>query len=473
MDNVNVEYHYAHAMLTRCQMHASVYLVILLLQKMADISDVDLDFYLFPYECEHPIQLIHNAATLHINELHVSNDITDKIINEFRVFIEYEYDLVEYDYDLYLEFRYPLPGEDVGYAMIFNANQLNIESLYVYGYGVHSTILLNIDAELNANNMISIPDTFCTDNSESCDFDADALQINYWIRFNAGDSVCATSELHVSNSYLYGARSQGIGAGAAESIYLHNITIQNSVTAIAAGSNVRYLELISSELKDIGTYYASSSHRLFSYKRVYSPLVLRALNIVVADTICSYVSPFQFDLFDATQYLGRISSMREITLINNIFEINDVSVLSPYPSNQSLYFTEHYDLLDIFTDDTTSVVSHWSQESQPFFFDDALMLIPNNVNMQMINNRFTINADNLYVDPYVLIDNDLPFIASYQSTNTNVTTNVCMSGNEFVNFAIWLTNDKVNITSCVKKDIIDYMHKSDCFSYGTFGAISM
>eukprot|EP01083_Nonionella_stella_P071917 193508_1 len=46
-----------------------------------------------------------------------------------------------------------------------------------------------------------------------------------------------------------------------------------------------------------------------------------------------------------------------------------------------------------------------------------------------------------------------------------------MSGNEFINFAIWLKNDNVNITSCVKKDIIDYMRMDDCYSYGTFGPI--
>eukprot|EP01083_Nonionella_stella_P104728 300551_1 len=483
ISNVHVEYLYAHEMSIRCEnkYHDTTLMTVYAWALLAYYADFDLDFYHFHYMCEHPIQVIHNNAVLNINELHVSNDITDSIIDEFRAYIQDEYDSVapyldsvvpylgiDPDHDLYIEFEYV---GDLGYGMIFNERYLNVESLYVYGYGVHHSILLNIGGDLNVNNLMAIPDIFCTDNNESCTFDADALQIQYWIRFKGTDTLCDALELHVQNSFLFGAKAQSIAANVGY-IYLQNVTIQNSVTAIAATPSVTYLELMASTMEDIGTYYAGSSRRFNANNGLFVPFLLRALTMVITDTIFSFVSPFQFDLFDAGRYWDSIFldsfQVRTITLLNNMFEINDVNVLSRYPSNQSLSFLDELDFSVRSHNNVTNVFS------QPFFFKDGMMLIPNDANMQIVNNNFTINANNLYVNANILIDNNIPFISSYTSNNgTNITSNVhvCISGNEFSNFAIWLKNDNFNITSCVKRDIVDYMHKTDCYSYGTFGSI--
>eukprot|EP01083_Nonionella_stella_P069780 186222_1 len=484
ISNVHVEYLYAHEMSIRCEnkYHDTTLMTVYAWALLAYYADFDLDFYHFHYMCEHPIQVIHNNAVLNINELHVSNDITDSIIDEFRAYIQDEYDSVapyldsvvpylgiDPDHDLYIEFEYV---GDLGYGMIFNERYLNVESLYVYGYGVHHSILLNIGGDLNVNNLMAIPDIFCTDNNESCTFDADALQIQYWIRFKGTDTLCDALELHVQNSFLFGAKAQSIAANVGY-IYLQNVTIQNSVTAIAATPSVTYLELTASTMEDIGTYYAGSSRRFNANNGLFVPFLLRALTMVITDTIFSFVSPFQFDLFDATGNWDDIFldlfQVREITLLNNIFEINDVNVLSRYPSNQTLTFLDDVDLYKDLDDTDENVTNVFSQ---PFFFNDGIMLIPNDANMRMINNKFSINANNVHVDANVLIDTNIPLISSYKSDNhTNSTSTVCMSGNEFINFAVWLKNDNFNITSCVKKDIIDYMFRMDCYSYGTFGSV--
>eukprot|EP01083_Nonionella_stella_P087722 244128_1 len=475
--DVNIEYHYAHEIAIRCVdvYGGSTYNTMMSLWYLLEMQGVPLDFYHFMYYCEYPIQLIHNSAVMVIHDLFASNDITDSITQAFREFIKSEMDAMGVDYsnhDVYFEFAYRIYREDDeyygDYAMISSTNQLTVNGLYAYGYAAHATMILSIDAELTVTNMIAIPDTYCTTNHTACEFDADALQIDYWIRFNGKGSKCDDNVLTISNSSLYGAKTWSIMAGGGY-VMIRNTTIQMSASGVLVDNDVVYVEIISSEMRDIGVYYSASSRWLWAHAKTYVPFALIPYELVIKDTVFSYISPFQFDLFDATDFFDLVSAdvygdqTRKITMIGNTFEINDINVVtSSYPANQTLHFVDEYD--------------YWDSKNKTFdmgydqhFVYHASMLIPNDADVQLINNRFSINPHNIYATEKTLLANDVAFVALNQS-RVNSSVHVCISGNEFTNFAIWVLAG--NITSCVKVEMMDYIGNEDCNSYGTFGAMS-
>eukprot|EP01084_Bolivina_argentea_P163089 283770_1 len=150
---------------------------------------------------------------------------------------------------------------------------------------------------------------------------------------------------------------------------------------------------------------------------------------------------------------------------DNVFEINDENVLYPYPSGETLHFLDDLQKFSNFNGDPVSSVQELV--SQHFIVNGSIV-IPNNIKLTMINNKFSVNSNNLYVNESILIEYDMPWIYVEQDIN-DTDSIICMNGNEFTNFAISLNQG--NITSCVKNDILNYIHTNDCHSFGTFGAI--
>ena len=429
--------------------------------------ELDLGFLLLSYHCEYPIQLIDNVAYLQMVDISAANDITHQIINEYKSFITREVEnfasIVSRD-NVYIEFNYNLWIDDI-YGLIYNhgKGELNLIGMKVYGSGVHDAIIYNPDGILSVENLISIPDTYCAAGDHLCEYDPDTLKIQFWILFNGANAVCSGTELRVSHSYLFGANAQAIVIGGGEA-YIHNVTIEKSTVGLVTNPAVTYLEIVSSQFIDIGTWYSSSRHRLTAYNPVYVPMVFTAQDILIQDCVFAYVSPYQFEIFDSTGYYARITSSsitvrKTVKLINNIFEINDINVLYTYPSNESsLWLTEAADTHDTLSDLTSQ-----------HFVMDGIMPIPNGMDLTMINNQFDINQDNHYVDESTLIEYDLPWIYVQQDEN-GTDSEVCMSGNEFINYAIYL--EEGSITSCVKRELLNYIHTDNCSDYGTFGSIS-
>eukprot|EP01084_Bolivina_argentea_P202849 346509_1 len=341
INQVHIEYLYGHTIYWHCNDNqgSSSYAAYLWYSLENFLYGVNVDYLVLIYECNHPIQFIDNVAILNINDLSATNDITDTIINEYRSFIISEIRSQPYksNADIYIDFTFNY-STDGDYGFIYNHDkgQVDIDGLYVYGSGIHETVILSPDGKLSINNMMAIPETFCANNDIPCEFDPDALQMNYWIRYNAADSVCFGQEIRVSNSYLFGANVQSLLIGGGEA-YLHNITIQMSTTAIVASADISYLEILSSQFIDIGTWYSSAIRRFYAYNPIYIPMVLKSDIILIQDSIFSYISPYQFELFDATGFFQGVSldltlDRQSISLINNVFEINDENVLYPYPS---------------------------------------------------------------------------------------------------------------------------------------------
>ena len=244
-----------------------------------------------------------------------------------------------------------------------------------------------------------------------------------------------------------------------------------STTAIVSKAETSYLEIVSSQFRDIGTWYSSSTRRFFAYNPIYVPMVLKADNILIQDSIFAYVSPYQFELFDATGLFEGVLrdytlNPQSIALINNIFEINDENVLYPYPSNETLHFWDDLQLFMIYRD--SELVSSVEQLVSQHFIVNGIIVIPSNIQLKMINNKFSVNPNNLYVNESTFIEYNMPWIYVEQDVN-DTDTIICMNGNEFTNFAISLNQG--NITSCVKNDILNYIHDDDCDTYGTFGSI--
>ena len=73
---------------------------------------------------------------------------TVEIMNEFRDYMQTQIDVYSYwvsGHDIFIELEYISTDNDGDYGMIYNENELTIDSLYVYGYGVHYTLILNVD----------------------------------------------------------------------------------------------------------------------------------------------------------------------------------------------------------------------------------------------------------------------------------------------------------------------------------------
>eukprot|EP01084_Bolivina_argentea_P287942 494129_1 len=457
--DVNIEYLYGHYLSQNCNSDDRIEWAITwgLIEK--HYMRKDLDFIYFIFHCAIPIQFMHTLGTVDITYLSVSNDITDILVEEYKQFIIDEIQSLpgHIKDTIYINLQY-LFEENTGF--IYNdGGELSIEYFYVYGIGVHDYIIFNPNGDLSINQMIAKPETYCT--VTPCTYDRDALQIGTWVRFSAGDSKCSSDEFRITNSYLYGSADQSIIVGSGYG-YLHNITVDTAGMGIGADADCVYLEIISSQFIDIGPYYSASRYFLNAYDDILSPFVLLSSELFIKDTIFSYIAPYQFNFFGTERWFNIVAesdTTRRITLINNIFEINDQNVVRPYPTNHSMHYLDEIDWERAAVDENYTV----EIDLNKYFLLNGTMEIKDDVDITMINNEFRINENNLYVNETTLTDIDIPWI--YINNTDGL---ICMSGNQFTNKAIHIYNG--NVTSCVKPELLQYFDVEDCNSYGTFGS---
>eukprot|EP01083_Nonionella_stella_P075310 204676_1 len=472
VEHVNVKYIYGHYLADNCKSDP-IFDWIFAWQMMERDIGKKLDFVHTTMQCNVPIEFVHSVADVDIHHLTVRNDITDTLVEAFKSFIVdevHQYRGRNKD-TVYVHLVFDLEEFT---AFIYNdGGALNVEYLTVYGLGAHANIIHNNEGDLSINQLVAVPETHCT--LIPCEYDRDSLQIETWIRFGGDASIsnCNDMTVTVRNSYIHGSESAAIVVTAGYA-HLHNVTIQMAAFGIHAYTDCMYLEIIECNMMDIGAYYASSSQFLRAHSDLRMPFALASSELIITDSIFSFVGPYQFvmfgtaDYFDASYFVdaGTVlgSGRRKITLINNIFEINDQNVVTPYLSNHSVQYL--FDI-DLFSTVTTNITVDSSDASKHFIVNGTMHL-ESGMDVMMIDNEFKVNPNNLYVSQSLLMDYNLPWI--YASNADDGTNSICMSGNEFTGFAIYANH--ANITSCVKTQLLDYFSTEDCDSYGTFGTVA-
>eukprot|EP01083_Nonionella_stella_P303999 1054483_1 len=460
---VNVEYIYGYYLAEHCESSEdTLYQTYSIWLSAEQNIGKDLDFIWMPMYCAVPVGFIQSLANvdIHIHHLTVRNDITNTLVDAFKSFIVNELHSFSGNTEdtIYVELTFNV--DDPATAFISNeGGDLNIEYLTVYGLGAHQAIIHNVNGDLSINQMIAVPDTYCT--VLPCEYDADSLQMVRWIQFVTAASICSGATFTISNSYIYRSRKHAIYITNGYS-YLHNVTIQMAAAGIYAQDSCMYVEIAGCNMVDIGPYYDSSEAFLTTFSNLNLPFMLVPSELMIEDSVFSFVGPYQFVMFGietVNTVLSDLSetSQRQITLLNNLFEINDQNV-HHYMTNHTLQYM--YEALNPNIYQAVDTLEH--------FFVNGTMYIESDMNVVMINNEFRVNPNNLYVTQSVLMDYSLPWI--YASNNENGTSSLCMSGNEFTGFAIHA--HRANITSCVKTELLEYFSTEDCQSYGTFGATS-
>eukprot|EP01084_Bolivina_argentea_P016901 31574_1 len=475
INHTNIKYIYAQYIDTNCiGIYGSILQAVMIWHTIEESINKEFDFYAFQYACDIPIQFLDTQCVTNINYLTVSNDFTDAIYESIRKDVIKEINLYELylGYEpkktLYLDFEYQVPSDtEDKYAMIYNDGEVNIQSFYIFGVSAHNTMILSPNGNLYVDDMITIIDIHCDGNYE-CSFNPDMLTIHSMIRFNEQHAFCKQTVLNISNSFLFGSAGASVGIGGGYA-YLHNLTIKMSLIGIQIAPDNIYTQIIDCEMNDIGPYYSSSTFILESGRSPFgTPFVFLSQELFVKNTVFSYVAPFQFSFFDATNYFlnqliltGDISFIKKVKLINNTFIVNDENVLYPYPLNDTLEFMVGADFWE-FWDDNYSV----RIDPVKAFYVNGTVEITNNMQITLINNRFMVDEDNnIYVFESTLMDNNIPLI--YIDNNDGIT---CVSGNEFNNFAIWL--NRGNITSCIKSEMNEYFGNTECES-SLFGSIDI
>eukprot|EP01083_Nonionella_stella_P304000 1054488_1 len=461
IQHVNVEYIYGYYLAENCKSDDSILSLYLGWNQFEQALGKDLDFVYMPVNCHVPMEFMHSVADVDILHLTVSNDITDTLMASFKSFIVnafHSMPLTKQD-TVYVHFTY-----SDGTAFIYNEyGALNVEYLTVYGLGVHETIIHSPEGDLSVNQLMAVPETYCT--FIPCEYDRDSLQIATWIHFGGGESnKCTAATLAVSNSYIYGSESHAIVVGVGYA-YLHNVTIHMTAGGINTDANCMYLEIIECNMMDIGSYYASSGAFLSAHSNLRVPFALVPSELLIRDSVFSFVGPHQFVMFGTASYFEtETGGRRKITLINNLFEINDQNVVTPYLTNHTLQYLADIDLYSALNTINYTI----DVDASKHFVVNGTMHIESEMDVMMMDNEFRVNPNNLYVSQSVLMDYNLPWI--YATNNDDGTNSICMSGNEFTGFAIYAKH--ANITSCVRTQLLDYFSTVGCDSYGTFGAAS-
>eukprot|EP01083_Nonionella_stella_P216568 778290_1 len=472
IEHVNVKYIYGHYLADNCKSDP-IFDWIFAWQMMERDIGKKLDFVHTTMQCNVPIEFVHSVADVDIHHLTVRNDITDTLVEAFKSFIVdevHQYRGRNKD-TVYVHLVFDLEEFT---AFIYNdGGALNVEYLTVYGLGAHANIIHNNEGDLSINQLVAVPETHCT--LIPCEYDRDSLQIETWIRFGGDASIsnCNDMTVTVRNSYIHGSESAAIVVTAGYA-HLHNVTIQMAAFGIHAYTDCMYLEIIECNMMDIGAYYASSSQFLRAHSDLRMPFALASSELIITDSIFSFVGPYQFvmfgtaDYFDASYFVdaGTVlgSGRRKITLINNIFEINDQNVVTPYLTNHTLQYLADIDLYSALNTINYTI----DVDASKHFVVNGTMHIESEMDVMMMDNEFRVNPNNLYVSQSVLMDYNLPWI--YATNNDDGTNSICMSGNEFTGFAIYAKH--ANITSCVRTQLLDYFSTVGCDSYGTFGAAS-
>eukprot|EP01083_Nonionella_stella_P075308 204671_1 len=463
---VNVEYIYGYYLAEHCESSEdTLYQTYSIWLSAEQNIGKDLDFIWMPMYCAVPVGFIQSLANvdIHIHHLTVRNDITNTLVDAFKSFIVNELHSFSGNTEdtIYVELTFNV--DDPATAFISNeGGDLNIEYLTVYGLGAHQAIIHNVNGDLSINQMIAVPDTYCT--VLPCENDADSLQMVRWIQFVTAASICSGATFTISNSYIYRSRKHAIYITNGYS-YLHNVTIQMAAAGIYAQDSCMYVEIAGCNMVDIGPYYDSSEAFLTTFSNLGLPFMLVPSELMIEDSVFSFVGPHQFVMFGTASYFEtETGGRRKITLINNLFEINDQNVVTPYLTNHTLQYLADIDLYSALNTINYTI----DVDASKHFVVNGTMHIESEMDVMMMDNEFRVNPNNLYVSQSVLMDYNLPWI--YATNNDDGTNSICMSGNEFTGFAIYAKH--ANITSCVRTQLLDYFSTVGCDSYGTFGAAS-
>eukprot|EP01084_Bolivina_argentea_P160436 279377_1 len=451
IQNVHVKYDYASYMKHNCKQEASI------IEFWETINNEfgDTAYWLLTYYCNIPIQFLYSISSVNITQLTVRNDITDKAIELYKKYIiESVFLISTQPHDtIYIDIQFNDDQFSI-YSFIYNKGILNIESFYVYGSGIHYSIIKSPQGALDINELIAIPSAYCTTNidiNKTCKYDANALQIAEWIVVGNVNKMYTTTTI-IKNSFIYGTKGFSIVLKNGN-MYLQNVTIEMSTFGIWSLYTSQYLEIKSCQMKDIGVYYSSRTYLFHQStpitKSVFSPFNLNSLEIWIEDTTFSYIDHNMFDMF-ALQTTENI----QITLINNTFEINDVNVVEPFPIQLNKTWAYLINLIGL--DDT------YTNFTVTYFTVNGMMPLINSIHVTLIDNTFRVSSDNLYVIESTLINENIPWIYIDNGHDEII----CFSGNEFTNFAIWIKNS--TITSCVRPDLMNYVDLID-FNIGPFG----